>query len=60
MASYDHGRGAYYAKCLMNPKLRTAYRRAWLDAMRRQGWRKNAREILAAAEFTTRRLSGIW
>ena len=51
---YDRGRGAYYSKCLLNPKLHTAYVWNWCKAMRRQPWRTTARELAAGAEFLVR------
>lgn len=32
---YSRGRGAYYAKCLLNPELRRAYLRAWVRSATR-------------------------
>jgi glycosyltransferase involved in cell wall biosynthesis len=51
---YDRGRGAYYSKCILNPKLRTVYLRNWYKEMRRQGRRRTVRELAAAAEFLVR------
>jgi glycosyltransferase involved in cell wall biosynthesis len=51
---YDRGRGAYYSKCILNPKLRTAYLRNWCKVLRRQGRRATARELVAAVEFLVR------
>jgi glycosyltransferase involved in cell wall biosynthesis len=51
---YDRGRGAYYSKCILNPKLHTAYLRNWCWAMRRQPWERTARELAAGAEFLVR------
>jgi glycosyltransferase involved in cell wall biosynthesis len=51
---YDRGRGAYYSKCILNPKLRTAYLWNWCKAIRRQRWGRTARELAAAAEFLVR------
>jgi glycosyltransferase involved in cell wall biosynthesis len=51
---YDRGRGAYYSKCILNPKLRTVYLRNWYREICRQGRRTTARELAAAAEFLVR------
>jgi glycosyltransferase involved in cell wall biosynthesis len=51
---YDRGRGAYYSKCILNPKLHTAYLVNWCRAMRRQSWGRTARELVAGAEFLAR------
>lgn len=51
---YDRGRGAYYSKCILNPRLRTVYLRNWCKIMRRQGRRATGRELAAAAEFLIR------
>jgi glycosyltransferase involved in cell wall biosynthesis len=51
---YDRGRGAYYSKCILNPKLRTVYIRNWFKILRHQGRRTTARELVAAAEFLVR------
>jgi glycosyltransferase involved in cell wall biosynthesis len=51
---YDRGRGAYYSKCILNPKLHTAYLWNWCKAIRRQSWCTTARELAAGAEFMVR------
>lgn len=51
---YDRGRGAYYSKCLLNPKLSATYLLHWARAMRRQSRRRTARELAAGAEFLAR------
>lgn len=48
---YDRGRGAYYAKCILNPKLRDVYSRHWYWAMRSQPLGRSAREAIAAIRF---------
>lgn len=55
---YDRGRGAYYAKCILNPKLRSLYARHWYWAMRRQPLGRSAREVAAAAGFLMHALRG--
>ena len=34
MSSYDYGRGAYYARCLMNRRLRMTYLKNWFWSLR--------------------------
>jgi glycosyltransferase involved in cell wall biosynthesis len=48
---YDHGRGAYYVKCLLNKKIRSTYLKNWLKLIRRQAFRTTFRELCAGAEF---------
>lgn len=55
---YDQGRGAYYAKCLLNPTLRDTYARHWYWLARRQSWRQTAREVAAAVDFLVRHAVG--
>ena len=54
MEQYDRGRGAYYSKCILDPKLRAPYLWKWCRAMLRQPWRRTARELAAATEFLVR------
>ena len=54
--SYDYGRGAYYAKLLLDPRAREAYARAWWRRVRRRGLRRAAlgrlsRELGGAARY---------
>jgi glycosyltransferase involved in cell wall biosynthesis len=51
---YDRGRGAYYSKCMLNPKLRTIYLRSWYRAIRRQSKGTTVRELAGAADFLAR------
>lgn len=51
---YDRGRGAFYSKCILNPKLRPVYLRNWYCAMLRQGARTTVRELAGGAEFLVR------
>ena len=48
---YDRGRGAYYAKCMLNPALRMTYLKNWYWLVRRQSPWRTARELIASAEF---------
>ncbi len=52
--SYDHGRGAYYAKSLGNPVLRWRYLRAWTRSAWRGSWRGAWREVRGAAHYWAR------
>jgi glycosyltransferase involved in cell wall biosynthesis len=54
MEQYDRGRGAYYTKCILDPKLRLAYLWKWCKAILRQPWGRTTRELAAAAEFLVR------
>jgi glycosyltransferase involved in cell wall biosynthesis len=54
MKQYDRGRGAYYVKCLLDPRLRRAYARNWYGRMRRQPVGTTLRELAAGAEFLVR------
>jgi len=56
MRQYDRGRGAYYAKCILNPTLRWAYARAWYRRMRQQDSVTTWREIFFGIEFLLRNL----
>jgi glycosyltransferase involved in cell wall biosynthesis len=55
---YDIGRGAYYAKCLLDPRLRTRYARQWLHTMRFGPTSRVVREISSAANYYWMRASG--
>jgi len=54
LRQYARGRGAYYSKCILNPKVRMAYLRNWCEEMRRQSWKISARELASGAEFLVR------
>jgi glycosyltransferase involved in cell wall biosynthesis len=56
MRSYDRGRGAYYAKCILNKKMRQLYVRNWLVTRQYHSWRTSALEIAAAVEYVVRSL----
>jgi glycosyltransferase involved in cell wall biosynthesis len=54
--SYDYGRGAYYAKLLLDPRARATYARAWFRRARRRGLDRAAmgrlsRELGGAARY---------
>ena len=54
MKSYDSGRGAYYVKCILDPRLRATYLKNWYWRIRRQKWRTTIREISAGITFLLR------
>jgi glycosyltransferase involved in cell wall biosynthesis len=56
MRSYDRGRGAYYAKCILNKGMRQVYFRNWLLTRRYHSWRTSALEIVAGLEYVVRAL----
>lgn len=51
---YDIGRGAYFAKCLSDPRLRSAYLRGWARKAWRGSWRSTTRELVGAWRYWTR------
>jgi len=51
---YDHGRGAYYAKCLLSPALRKVYARNWYWQACNQSFLTTVREVLGAIHFLCR------
>lgn len=54
LRSYDIGRGAYYAKCLLNPTLRQVYARSWWRSLRRARCTRSLREIMGAVRYVAR------
>jgi glycosyltransferase involved in cell wall biosynthesis len=53
---YDYGRGAYYARLLLDPQARVTYARGWLRRVRRRGFGPGAlgplaRELRGAARY---------
>jgi glycosyltransferase involved in cell wall biosynthesis len=54
--AYDYGRGAYYARLLLDPRARATYARGWLRRVRRRGLDRAAlgrlsRELGGAARY---------
>jgi glycosyltransferase involved in cell wall biosynthesis len=49
--TYDLGRGAYYAKCLLDPRLRARYAKQWLYTMPSGPLSRVVRELRAAAHY---------
>ena len=56
MRSYDYGRGAYFAKCLLQPALRRTYARNWWWRIKAQPLAMTGRELWAAAAYYRYRL----
>lgn len=54
MKQYDRGRGAYYAKGLLDPVMRRATLKNWYWSIRSQPYGKTVREIVAAFEYWAR------
>jgi hypothetical protein len=54
MRSYDRGRGAYYAKCILNKGMRQLYVRNCLLTRQNHSWRTSALEIVAGLEYVAR------
>src|SRR5271165_3476417 len=54
MRSYDRGRGAYYAKCMLDSGMRQLYVRNWLLRRRYHSWRTSALEIVSGLEYVAR------
>jgi GT2 family glycosyltransferase len=54
MKEYDRGRGAYFAKCLLNPSQRALYFKNWWWRIRSQTFRTTFRELRAALEYFAR------
>jgi GT2 family glycosyltransferase len=54
MRSYERGRGGYYAKCLLNKRMRTIYLWNWWKGLRRQSWNTSILEFVSGLEFIVR------
>jgi GT2 family glycosyltransferase len=54
MREYDRGRGAYYMKCLLNPRLRALALRYWARQVIHQSAGTTARELRASVEYIGR------
>jgi GT2 family glycosyltransferase len=67
MKQYDRGRGAYYAKGLLDPVMRLTTLKNWYWCIRSQPYGKTARELAAACEYwarvataASRRIARLW
>ncbi len=56
MREYDRGRGAYYMKCLLNPRTRASALRCWVRRIIHQSPGTTARELRASLEYVGRSL----
>jgi glycosyltransferase involved in cell wall biosynthesis len=54
MRWYDRGRGAYYAKCMLNRNMRKLYVRNWLLTRQDHSWRTTTLEIVSGLEYVAR------
>lgn len=57
MKQYDYGRGAYYVKSLLDPRMRATYGKVWLSLILHQSPRKTLREITSGLKFLIRNAS---
>ena len=55
--SYDHGRGAYYAKCMFELPIRWRVARYWWQSVGVQKLGATVRELEGALDYTVRRLT---
>jgi hypothetical protein len=55
--SYDYGRGAYYAKCMLDPVMRKVYAKNWYRQIRNQSGLSTFRETVGAIRFLAGSLS---
>jgi len=51
---YVRGRGAYYAKCMLDRRMRSVYFKNWLLTWQHQSKRTTAREIVAGLDYIAR------
>jgi GT2 family glycosyltransferase len=54
MISYDYGRGAYYAKSILDRRLRATYLKSWCKEIGRQHVAITIREVAAGTSFLIR------
>ena len=54
MRWYDRGRGAYYAKFMLNKGTRNVYIKNWFLTRRNHSWRTTALEIAAGLDYVAR------
>jgi hypothetical protein len=55
--SYDHGRGAYYAKCMFDLPTRWRVARHWWNTVGVQKFSATMRELEGALDYTLRRMT---
>jgi glycosyltransferase involved in cell wall biosynthesis len=51
---YDRGRGAYYAKCMLNRRMRNIYIKNWLFTRQQEPWRRTVKELMSGLEYVAR------
>ena len=51
---YVRGRGAFYAKCMLDRRMRSVYLKNWLPTWRHQSWEITAREIVSSLDYIFR------
>ncbi len=54
MRWYDRGRGAYYAKCMLNRNMRNVYVRNWFLTRQEHSWKTTTFEIVSGLEYMAR------
>jgi glycosyltransferase involved in cell wall biosynthesis len=52
--SYDRGRGAYYAKCMLNKGMRQVYLRNWWLIRKKYSWKASVLEVAGGLEYIAR------
>jgi glycosyltransferase involved in cell wall biosynthesis len=55
MRWYDRGRGARFAKCILDRRIRDIYVKNWFATRKYHSWRTSAREFVAGLEYIARR-----
>lgn len=55
-STYDGGRGAYYAKCLLDRRMRLSCLKHWYWTAKQRQYRKTLREMLGAMSYLSWRL----
>jgi glycosyltransferase involved in cell wall biosynthesis len=51
---YDRGRGAFYAKCILNGRMRRVYLKNWILSWQHRPWRQTVLEIVAGLDYIIR------
>ena len=51
---YERGAGAYYAKGMLNRRMRSVYLKNWLHTWRQQSWKITAWEIVSGLDYIAR------
>ena len=54
MRWYDRGRGAYYAKCMLNKGMRNVYAKNWFLTRRDHSWKTTTFEIVSGLDYIAR------